>query len=147
MTQPGPEGYRSLEHVTDAFIEAWGPSFEVALCQAGLGLMDTMVDTERISHIVSETLEVEGHDELELVYNWLEELLLALEIRRRVFREFKISPIESRGEMLHLRADARGDTYDPSVHGSKIEVKGVTYHLMEVLRESGMVRIKFLLDL
>ena len=146
MRGRGP-GYRSLEHVTDAFIEAWGPTFEVALCQAGLGLMDTMVDTKKISQIFSETLRVEGHDELELVYNWLEELLLSLEIRRRVFGEFKIRPIESKCEGFHLRAEARGDMYDPSVHGGKIEVKGVTYHLMEVLRESGLVRIKYLLDL
>lgn len=147
MRPQGPEGYRSLDHVTDAFIEAWGPTFEVALSQAALGLMDTMVDTKKIRLTLSETLEVEGHDELELVYNWLEELLLSLEVRRRVFGEFEIASVQSRDEKLQLKAEARGETYDPLVHGSKIEVKGVTYHLMEVLRESGLIRIRYLLDL
>ncbi len=147
MRGPGQDGYRSLEHVTDAFIEAWGPTFERALIQAGLGLLDTMVDTKSVRLILAEEIEVEGHDELELVYNWLEELLLSFEIKRRVFGEFEIKPIGSTGKALQLKAEARGEAYDKTVHGSKIEVKGVTYHLMEVRRESGLVWIKYLLDL
>ena len=141
------KGYRFLEHVTDAFIEAWGTTFEQALVQAGLGFFDTMIHVGRVGRELTEELEVSGHDELELVYNWLEELLLAFEIRRRVFSRLKIRSIESTGTLLRLAAEAQGEPYDPARHGSKVEVKGVTYHMMEIRREPGIVTIKYLLDL
>jgi SHS2 domain-containing protein len=143
----GAEGYRSLEHVTDAFIEAWGPTFEKALAQAGIGLFDTIVDVGKVKSTLRDEIEVSGHDELELVYNWLEELLLSFEIRKRVFGQLEIKRIVSTGKQIQLRAEARGEAYDPARHGGKVEVKGVTYHLMDINRQPGIVRIKYLLDL
>ncbi len=147
MVEPVKAGYRQLEHVTDAFIEAWASTFEEALAQAALGLLDTMVDSRKVRPVLEESLVVEGHDELELVYNWLEELLLSFEIKQHVFTDFQISPVESSGKSFRLRAMARGERYDPSTHGGKAEVKGITYHLMEVERQPGLVKIRYLLDL
>jgi SHS2 domain-containing protein len=141
------EGYRSLEHVTDAFIEAWGPTFEKALAQAGIGLFDTIVDVRRVRSNLRDEIEVSGHDELELVYNWLEELLLSFEIRKRVFGQLEIKGVVSTDKQLQLTAEARGEAYDPARHRGKVEVKGVTYHLMDINRQPGIVRIKYLLDL
>src|SRR5216683_221104 len=84
LNENSPAGYRTLDHVTDALIEAWAPTFEEALVQAALGLFDTMVDTGNSRPALEEELSVEGHDELELVYNWLEQLLLSFEIKQQV---------------------------------------------------------------
>jgi len=142
-----PEGYKSLEHVTDAFIEAWGPTIEKALAQAGLGFFDTIIDVAKVRSTSQDEIEVSGHDELELVYNWLEELLLAFEIRKRVFGHLEVKSIRSTGKRMELNAEAHGEPYDPARHGRKVEVKGVTYHLMDVNKQPGIVRIKYLLDL
>jgi protein archease len=147
MGQQVHDGYRLLDHVTDALIEAWGTTFEGALVQAALGLLDTMVDTKKVKPVLEETILVEGHDELELVYNWLEQLLLSFEIKEQVLAHFQISPVESTGKALHFTAKARGEKYDPAVHGGRVEVKGITYHLMEVQREPSLVRVRYLLDL
>jgi SHS2 domain-containing protein len=141
------EGYRFLDHVTDAFIEAWGPSLERALAQAGVGFFETMVDASKVQPDEEYRLEVEGHDELELVYNWLEELLLGFEIQRIVIAQFEVYPVQRSEKMLHLKATARGELYDPLRHGGKVEVKGITYHMMKVTREEGLVKIQYLLDL
>ncbi len=141
------EGYRFLDHVTDAFIEAWGTTFERALAQAGLGFFDTMIDAGKVRPVLTQEIEVQGHDELELVYNWLEELLLSFEIRRTAFGKFDIDPVRKAGKSLEVRAIAKGELYDPARHGSKVEVKGVTYHMMEIRREAGLVKLQYLLDL
>ncbi len=147
MTTPTAEGFRFLEHVTDALIEAWGPSLERALAQAGLGFFETMVDVAKVRPRTAEEMRAMGHDELELVYNWLEELLLAFEIRRMVFREFELDPIKRDCGAFHLEAKAKGELYDPSRHGARVGVKGVTYHNMAVDRNENMVLVRFLLDL
>lgn len=140
-------GFRELDHVTDALVEAWATTFEDALVQTALGLLDTMVDTRKVRPVLEEIIVVEGHDELELVYNWLERLLLLFEIDQKVFTSFQVGPVESTTGVLRLRAIGRGEKYDRTVHGGKVEVKGITYHLMEVRREPGLVKIRFLLDL
>ncbi len=139
MNQNEPAGYRTLDHVTDALIEAWGPTFEEALVQAALGLFDTMVDAGNVKPALEEELLVEGHDELELVYNWLEQLLLSFEIKQQVLTRFHISSIKKTDGNIFLTARARGEEYDPTTHRAKVEVKGVTYHLMESARPIALV--------
>jgi len=141
------EGYQFLDHVTDAFIEAWGPSLERALAQAGIGLIDTIVDVSKVRPVGEYLLVVEGHDELELVYNWLEELLLGFEIRKIVIAQFEVDPVRQSDKMFHLKAKAKGELYDPLRHRAKVEVKGVTYHMMKISTEEGLVKIRYLLDL
>ena len=147
MNQNAPAGYRTLDHVTDALIEAWAPTFEEALVQAALGLFDTMVETVNAKPALEEELSVEGHDELELVYNWIEQLLLFFEIKQQVLTLFHISSISKKDGNILLTAKVRGEKYDPTTHRAKVEVKGVTYHLMKVRREPSRVRITYLLDL
>jgi protein archease len=147
LIQDVQAGYRTLDHVTDALIEAWAPTFEEALVQAALGLFDTMVDARNVKPDLEEDLLVEGHDELELVYNWLEQLLLSFEIKQEVLAHFHISSIKKTDGSILLTAKVQGEKYDPTAHRAKVEVKGVTYHLMEIRREPSKVRITYLLDL
>lgn len=141
------EGRRFLEHVTDAFVEAWGETFERALAQAALGFSETIVDIRKIRPTMTEEIETSGHDELELLYNWLEELLLRFEIDRLVFGEFEVAPVSRTDSALHLTARAKGEPFQPSRHAGKVEVKGVTYHMMVVERAPDRITVRYILDL
>ncbi len=142
-----PEGRRFLEHVTDAFIEAWGETFEKALAQAAAGLFETMVDVKAVRPIVTLDIDASGHDELELLYDWLEQLLLKFEIDRMVLGEFDVKDVVRKENMLTLTAAVKGEKYEPHRHGGKVEVKGVTYHLMSVEKIRERTVVRFILDL
>jgi len=141
------EGYRFLEHTTDALIEAWGPTLERAFAEAAKGFFDTMINFENVNPSVEEVVDASGHDEPELLYNWLEELLLRFELRGMAYSTFDIEPISQTSTSFQLRGKARGEHYDPAKHGAKTAVKAVTYHMMTIEREAGEVRVRFLLDL
>jgi SHS2 domain-containing protein len=141
------EGYKSLEHVTDAYIEAWAPTIEGAFSKAAEAFFDTMLNVAKVDPKIEETLNIEGHDELELLYNWLEALLLQFDIQGTAYREFELSPIDLNSRPLKLKARIRGEQYVPKKHGAKTEIKGVTYHLMNINKELNEVRLQFLLDL
>jgi len=147
MESSSREGFRFLEHVTDAFIEAWGETFETALAQAGLAFFDTITDTGKIQPKVSVEIAATGHDELELLYNWLEELLLRFEIDQLAFSRFQIESVSHVNSGFQVSSKAWGETFDRVRHPSKVEVKGVTYHLMSVDRVSGRTTLRFILDL
>jgi SHS2 domain-containing protein len=138
--------YRFLPHTTDAYIEAFGPTLEEALENAGLALFDTMCDVNAITAELREEVTVQGADQLELLYNWLESLLLKFELEHRVYNSFKVSLVSDQ-EGLGLQAKLQGETFDPKRHGAKVEVKAVTYHKMEISQEGNKVVVRFIVDL
>lgn len=140
-------GYRLLEHVTDALIEAWGTTLEEAFSQAGLALFDTMLHVKRVQPKTKVEIQTNGHDEKELLYNYLEELLLLFEVKRLALRSFVVSSITPTQAEIRLRGNASGEPYDRAKHNGKVEVKGITYHLMEIEKQAGKVTVRFLLDL
>jgi SHS2 domain-containing protein len=138
--------YKFLQHTTDAYIQSTGATFEEALENAGLALFDVMCNLESISHKQVDNVEADGADEIALLYDWLDTLLLKFELDGQVYSKFHVEPLETSGA-LHINAKAYGETYNRLRHGSKVEVKAVTYHRMEVVREKNSVTLRFILDL
>ena len=140
-------GYRYLEHVTDALVEAWGETLEEAFSQAGLALFETMLNAKSVYPKTSEEILTAGHDEKELLYNYLEELLLLFEVKQLALGAFTVSSIIPTHGEIRLKGKAGGEPYDRAKHNGKVEVKGITYHLMEIEKSSEKVTVRFLLDL
>jgi len=147
VQDPEAEGHRFLEHITDAYIEAWGSTLERAFAQAAEGFYETMLNLEEIDPIVEDDFEVCGHDKKELLYNWLEQLLLEFDINQMVYSSYDTSIASDTSTQFKLRAKIRGEKYDRAKHGSKTEIKGVTYHLMAIEESEEEVRVRFILDL
>jgi len=137
--------YKFLEHMTDAYIEAYGNTLEEAFSNAAKGLVDTMIDICKVEVKKNLTIECHGYDLEELLYNWLEEVLLKLSIDRIALREFKISI--RKNKEYYLKADVYGEALDIIKHNYKVEIKGVTYHLMEIESKDNKYKVRFLLDL
>jgi SHS2 domain-containing protein len=142
-----PQGYRFLEHVTDALVEAWGRTIEDAFSQAGLALIETMLDPKSVSPVMTEEIETIGHDEKELLYNYLEELLLLFEIKQFAVGTITVISISNSPRQLKLEARVSGELYDPKRHHGKVEVKGITYHLMEIENRPEKTTLRYLVDL
>jgi SHS2 domain-containing protein len=140
-------GYRFLPHTTDAFVESVGTNLEEALENAALALFDTMCDLDSVSPKLHDVITVEGADELELLYNWLEALLLRFELNRKVYSKFHVSLTKKPEGGLRITAEADGESFDRQKHHPKVEVKAVTYHRMEVSQEGDLTIVRFLLDL
>src|SRR2546428_11956377 len=85
------EGHRFLEHTTDAYIEAWGPTLERAFAQAAEAFYETMLNVQKIAPTLEEDIQVDGHDKKELVYNWIEQLLLEFDIKAMVYASYHLT--------------------------------------------------------
>jgi SHS2 domain-containing protein len=140
-------GYSFLPHTTDAYIEAVGETLEEAFQFAGMALVDTMCLVDSISPKVTERIEATGRDEVTLLYDWLESILLKFELNGMVYSQFKVAPIAKTTPGLRVKAEVSGEKYDRQKHGTKVEVKAVTYHKMEVVRERDHTILRFILDL
>ena len=111
-----------------------------------MALFDTMCDVRSVSEKLNEDINVQGRDELELLYNWLESLLLKFELEQKVYSRFKVT-LATASQTLRINARAYGESFDRQRHHPKVEVKAATYHRMEVRQEGSVTTLRFILDL
>ena len=140
--------FEFLEHTADLYIAAYGESLKEAFENAAAAMFEGMTELDKIKPQIEDKVEVEGHDKQALLYNWLEALLLEFETENKLYSRFKIAQIEKTSTGLKLRARIRGELFDPNRHPSKVGVKAVTYHQMEIT-EGGKegATVKFILDI
>ncbi|MCS6768719.1 MAG: archease [Candidatus Nitrosocaldus sp.] len=140
-------GYRMLEHMTDALVEVDADTLEQGFALAARALVDVMIDVSRVEERLEVELQAEGHDLESLLYNWLEQVMIALVSDHTAMSRFDVR-VEGDGDAYTLRARAYGEPLDLEKHHYKVEIKGVTYHMMSIERaEDGRYRLRFLLDL
>ncbi|MEM3437713.1 MAG: archease [Nitrososphaerales archaeon] len=140
------KNYTFLEHMVDALIEAHGESLEEAFESAGLALVDTMVNIEKVEEKIEDHIKVNGWDLKNLLYNWLEELLIKVTSEGKTYSSFKVK-IKKKEGMYELEAVAKGEDLDIVKHEPKTEVKAVTYHMMDIEQNGKGFKLRFLLDL
>lgn len=138
--------FKFLEHTADAYVEAYGTSLEEAFENAAMATLDVMTEPEKVEAKIEDALEVEAHDEYALLYSWLEEILVKFELTGKLYSRFKISSIEKTPVGWKLKAKAWGEPYDPEKHPSKVGIKSITYHQMEIVKKPKSVTVRFILD-
>lgn len=136
-----------MDYSSDAFLEAYGRSYEEAFANAARALLSLMLDIRRVSSRgLSDGCEVEGNDLENLLYNWLECILNRFSIDGRAYSRFDVKIECGHGHYV-LKANMKGERYDPQGHGIGREVKAVTYHEMNIYRKDDLYAVRFLLDL
>jgi len=137
-------GYRYLEHVTDAFVEVTAKTLEEAFENAGMAVVDTMLDLKSVDKKLEKKINVSGKDLSELLYNWLEAIIILTITEGFVARKFAVELTKK--EDYNLKANVIGEELDFKKHQFKVEIKSPTFHLMEIKQEKDVV-MRFLLDL
>ncbi|MBD6955695.1 MAG: archease [Thermoplasmatales archaeon] len=128
---------RIIEHTADIGIEVEGKNLEDAFSEAAIGLTSLMVYFEKILCIERREIRIESSDIESLLVKFLSEILYLFDAESMVFSSFEVK-IEGNS----LKAILCGERYSREKHGSKLNVKAVTYHMLQV-DPSGKVRVIF----
>ena len=145
------EGYKYLEHSTDAFVQAYGSCLEELFENCAKGLVNIMFDINKVEIRESMTITADGNDLENLLYDWLEKVLLKILIEQIVLSRFSIEISENYSNVDEkkylLRAHVGGEAVSYDKHEYKIEIKAVTYHELKIQRLSSRYIATFLVDL
>jgi SHS2 domain-containing protein len=136
--------YRYLEHMTDAFIEVTGNTLEEAFENAGISVVDTMIDINSVEEKTHKKIEIVAKDLNNLLYNWLEEIIILTITEGFAVKNFSLRL--TKNEEYNLVGNIGGEVIDFKKHHFKLEIKSPTFHLMEIKQEKP-VMMRFLLDL
>ena len=140
------QGFRYLEHITDAEIEAYGRTLEEAFENAARATEDTMVAIDSIRAIEEKKIELVSNDLESLLYSWLEALISLQDTESLLFSKF-MCKISKERNFFRLTAQIFGEKFDPQRHEQKTAIKAPTYHRMKIAQEEKMVTARFILDL
>jgi SHS2 domain-containing protein len=139
-------GFHYIDHLADMIVEAYGKTMEEAFERSALGLVNIMFDLDHITINQNISLDVQGYDMQNLLYNWLEKVLLLILIDNAVAADFDVK-ITNNPNTLTLFGTARGERINLEKHDFKLEVKGITYHDMKITQEEGGVTVRYLVDI
>jgi SHS2 domain-containing protein len=136
--------YKYLEHSTDAFIEVRAKNLEEAFSVAGKSVVETIIDSNNIQEIEEKNIKVKGRNLLNLLYNWLEEIVTITIADGFAIRNFSVNI--KKNKEYQIISNISGEKLDIKKHNFKVEIKSPTFHLMEI-EENDEITMRYILDL
>ncbi len=134
---------RELDYMGDAYIEVIGADISECFRGAALGLLRLIYNVRKVNPKNKLKIELEGTDLHNLLYRWLEFFIIKISAERMAFGEINVR-VDPEAHLLS--AELGWEPYSPKKHGFRTEVKGITYHLMEIQIDKGC-RLRYLADL
>ena len=139
-----------LDHMTDAYLRIHGSNLEEAFEYAGKGLVGIMYELEGINTSKQVPISAEGKDLENLLFDWLDKILLVVLIDRTIMSEFRAEIIRDK-ETGHysIHGYGKGEQINQHRHELKVEIKGITYHEMKILEnnDKGGAILEYIVDL
>ena len=136
--------YLEEEATADLAVRSYGATLEEAFVNMALGMMNAMTLLERVEPREEREFEVSGGDLGELLYNFLEEFLFMKDTENLVFSKVTV---EFSDDRTKLKVKCWGESFDLARHEPKIDVKAVTYSLMEINEEGDHWSIRTVFDI
>ncbi|MEM4222168.1 MAG: archease [archaeon] len=135
------EKFKFFPHTSDVRIEAYGNNLEECFENGALALFEIMTNTEKVREIKKIEDSVSSESLEELLYSFLEKLLIYHDSDNLLFKTFKIKI--KKNAKYKLEFVAFGEEFDPKRHESRTLVKAITFHEIEIKEN----KIHFIVDI
>ncbi len=144
------DGIEYLEHMTDAHVRCKGKTLAESFQYSAKGLVNIMYDINNVEKKQKVPLFAEGFDLENLLFDWLEKVLLLLLIDKIILTEFYIDIYFNKQlNKYDIEGYGEGDYIDTNKHDLKVEIKGITYHEMKIFKEQNKDQfvVEYIVDL
>ncbi len=136
-------GYRLVPTTADVGIEAYGEGLPELAQTAAQALFALLAEAEFVSPSGKINVKAVGHDWGGLLVNWLNEIIFLHETREMLFNRVEVT---NWGE-FYLEGRLLGEPIDADRHQLRYQVKGVTYHCLEVTESPDGWRLRAIVDI
>lgn len=130
----------------DTAFVAFGRDLNEMFSNSGLALSATIANIENVEQKEERHVEVGGYDLKSLMFSWLSDILFLSSSENLLFSKFDVE-IEKEGEDYKLKGKCFGEIFDENKHEMNVEVKAITYHMMEIKEEDGVWKSQVIVDI
>ena len=121
--------YDIIEHTADVGIKAYGRDISECFAHAAVGMFDLITERSCIEEKGAYKIDLSAEDLEQLLVDFLSELLFLHGSRNLIFGAITV---DVDGEKCALSAIVHGEKLDLSKHKYGMEIKAVTYHMLEI---------------
>lgn len=138
--------HKFFDHTADVLFVARGDTLPELFRECALATEETMVDVSSIKEKQKIKILVENKDVEGLLHDFLDELVFFKDYKQLLFSKFEIT-IEEKKDGFNLACTASGEKLDITRHDPRVDVKAVTRHEFEVVKDKQGWKAKVLLDI
>jgi SHS2 domain-containing protein len=138
--------HKFLDHTADVFFVARGNTLAELFEQCALAVEETMVELDKVKPSQKEKILAEADKIDRLLFDFLDELVFFKDYKQLVFRKFDLTIKEEEGK-YSLTCLAAGEKIDPLRHNPKVDVKAITMHEFEVVKDNKGWKARVLVDI
>lgn len=134
--------FRMFETTADTGLFVWGATKEELFENAAAGLFQVIASPVNVRPKKRCTVEASGIDNPSLLVAWLSEWLYLFDARGFVGCRFRAGLTGGK-----VTGEGWGEVFDRRRHTLRTEVKGITYHRLEICRSAARLRARLILDI
>lgn len=136
-------GHREIDHTADLAFEAWGSDLAALFAEATEAVCEFTYDRSRVHACEQRSVSVRGDGVEEQLVRWLLEVYLLAE--QEAWLTARVVDVNVGAAAVEGRL--AGEPIDRQRHVLHSEVKAITYHGMNVLRDAnGIWRTRVIVD-
>ena len=127
-----------IEHTADIGIDVSGDTYTEVIRGCVLGMCDLIVKIDDVKLQITEVITLENDDHEMMLVDLLTEILFLLEVKGFVAGSATVTV-----EGSSVTVEMKGETLDTSRHSIGMEIKAVTYHMLEITEDPPHARVLF----
>ncbi|AEE93760.1 archease [Acidianus hospitalis] len=136
--------FEFFDNTADVGIKAYGRTLEEAFENSALAVFEVMTDTSKVDPVEERKVTIDGIDLENLLYRWIESLLVYYDSELMLFSKFKVKIDQ---DNMRLEGEAWGEKFNEEKHERRTLVKAMTYSLMSINKVGDMYEITFVVDI
>jgi SHS2 domain-containing protein len=145
LNRPVSGKYQFIEHTADIAVVVTADSIEELFIAAAGALMESCADNVNFRSTEQKKINLNEYSLEELLVSFLNELNFFFSARKWILKSIDSLKIEEYEEIWQLKCVCTGGSdveYEP-----KDEIKGVTFHQMEIKKDKGMFQTTIVFDI
>jgi SHS2 domain-containing protein len=135
--------YEILEHTADVRIRVYGSSLGELFENAARAMIALITDVDKINPLHQIEIKVNGETVDELLVRWLQEILYIHEVKKLVFKNFKLNKIDE----THVKGKAFGEKINLEKHELYSDIKAVPYHNLKIETINDKLKVDIVFDI
>lgn len=139
--------YRILSHTADIGLELEAETLESLFREAAEGWRALVLEDSPVQGRQRRRLHLESTNLEDLLVQWLDELNYLLATEGWVPAAVRTIRLNQEAGRWQLNAILTGEPFDPERHYIYFDIKGVTYHQLNIVQKQGGYRTRVIFDI
>lgn len=139
--------YKVLSHTADVGIEVRADSLEELFIDAAKGWKFLVLENSPTRPRQMREITLNDTMPEDLLVQWLSELNFYLTARHWLLHDITAFTLRKESKTWHLSATVTGEPLDPERHYLFLDIKGVTYHQLNIEPVNGHFRTRIIFDI